>query len=112
MGFTYQEANNQGILMLDGDLTLSQAEELRMFLIKAIINVDELVLELGDVNDVDLTCLQLLCSVHRSAVRMNKRVAFAGQLPVTFSKVVRDAGYKRGSGCHLDRFGGCLWVKR
>ena len=83
-----------------------------MILIKAIINVDQLTLEFGDVHEVDLSCLQLLCSVHRSAVRMNKRVAFSGQHPEVFDKVVREAGYTRTTGCHLDCFGSCLWVKR
>ncbi len=112
MALTYQESGTQGTLTLDGDLTLAQAEELRMLLIKSIINVDELTLEFGDVRDVDLSCLQLLCSVHRSAVRMNKRVAFSGSRPEAFDKVMRDAGYVRSMGCHLDCFGSCLWVKR
>jgi len=112
MGLTYQEANNQGIVRLDGDLTLAQAEELRMFMIKAVINVDEIILDFGNVQDVDLSCLQLCCSVHRSAVRMNKRVGFAGRQPETFNKAVREAGYSRSTGCHLDCFNSCLWVKR
>ncbi len=112
MGITYRESNNQGTLKLEGDITLAQAEELRMLLIKSIINVDDLKVEFGDVHDVDLSCLQLFCSVHRSAVRMNKRVAFSGPRPEIFDKVVRDAGYVRSTGCHLDCFGSCLWVKR
>ncbi len=112
MALTYHEANNQGTLKLDGNLTLAQAEELRMLLIKAVINVDQVTLEFGNVHEVDLSCLQLLCSAHRSAVRMNKRVAFAGRRPEAFNKVVRDAGYARSTGCHLDCFGSCLWVQR
>jgi anti-anti-sigma regulatory factor len=111
MALAYQEANNHGILKLAGDLTLGQAEELRMILIKAIISVDQLTLEFDDVHEVDLSCLQLFCSVHRSAVRMNKQVAFSGRYPAAFEKVVRDAGYARTTGCHLDCFSSCLWVK-
>ena len=64
---TYEESNNRGTLTLEGDLSLAQTEEFRMLLIKAIINVDELVIAFGKIRDVDLSCLQLLCSAHRSS---------------------------------------------
>jgi ABC-type transporter Mla MlaB component len=110
MGLTYQEENNSGTLTLDGDLTLSQAEELRMLLIKAIINVDKLFLALGDIGEIDLSCLQLLCSAHRSAIRMNKTIAFAGAWTEPFRKAIQQSGYARTVGCNLDCSGSCIWM--
>jgi ABC-type transporter Mla MlaB component len=110
MGLTYLEENNRGTLTLDGVLTLSQAEELKMFLIKAIINVDQVFLALGDVQEIDLSCLQLLCSAHRSAIRMNKTVAFTGAWTESFKKAVHQAGYARTVGCSLDCSGSCIWM--
>lgn len=107
---TYEESNNRGTLTLEGDLSLAQTEEFRMLLIKAIINVDELVIAFGKIRDVDLSCLQLLCSVHRSSIRMKKRVVFSGTWPKAFRKAVSDAGYSRTSGCNLDLSSSCLWV--
>ena len=110
MGFNYQEENNRGTLTLDGDLTLSQAEELRMLLIKAIINVDQVLLDFGATRDIDLSCLQLLCSAHRSAIRMKKTVAFSGAWTESFRKAVHQAGYARTVGCSHDCSGSCIWM--
>ncbi len=99
-------------MTLDGDLTLSQAGELRTLLIKALINADRVVLEFGSVTDIDLSALQLLCSAHRSAVRLNKQLIFSGEWPGLFKQAVSDAGYARFAGCHLDRENSCLWMRR
>ncbi len=112
MSISYREANNRGTLVLDGDVTLAEAEELRMQLIKAIINVDELWLEFGTPGQVDLAALQLLCSAHRSAIRMNKKVGFTGAWPEPFRKAVHDAGFERSVGCSLDCFNTCIWVRK
>jgi ABC-type transporter Mla MlaB component len=108
----YQESNSQGTLVLDGDITVNTAEELRTHLIKAMINVEELSVEFGNIGDIDLSCLQLLCSAHRSAVRMNKRVTVSGAWPDRFRKTVRDAGFERNVGCSLDSCNSCLWMKK
>jgi anti-anti-sigma regulatory factor len=110
MGLSYQEENNRGTLILDGNLTLSEAEELRMLLIKAIINVEQIFLDFGDTREIDLSCLQLLCSAHRSALRMKKTVAFSGAWTESFRKAVHQAGYARTVGCSHDGSGSCIWM--
>jgi anti-anti-sigma regulatory factor len=105
-------AGNQGIVKLEGSLTVSQAEELRMRLIKTIIDVDQVRVEFGSVSEVDLSCLQLLCSAHRSATRMSKRLFLSKNWPEPFKKAVEDSGYSRHTGCRLDSDRSCLWVKR
>ncbi len=112
MSIIFEQTGNQGDLTLDGDLTLSQAGELRTLLIKALINADRVVLDFGSVTDIDLSALQLLCSAHRSAVRLNKQLIFSGEWPGLFKQAVNDAGYARFAGCHLDCENSCLWVKR
>ncbi len=112
MSVTLQQSGNEITLTLDGDLTLNHAEELRTFLIKAIIDSNRIFVQLGDVADVDLSCLQLLCSAHRSAARMNRHVSFSGKWPDRFKQAVRDAGYTRLTGCSLDADHSCLWTRR
>jgi anti-anti-sigma regulatory factor len=112
MSTTYKEENNRGTVTLSGNLTLTEAEDLRMILIKAIINVDQVFLTFGEIQDIDLSCLQLLCSAHRSAIRMNKTVAFSGPWTEPFRRVVHQAGYARSVGCSLDCTGSCIWMGR
>jgi anti-anti-sigma regulatory factor len=109
--FLEQQSGKQGNLTLDGDLTVNRAEELRMLLIKALIDADQVRVEFGPVTGVDLSCLQLLCSAHRSAGRMQRRLSLSGDWPEPFKQTVEQAGYARHTGCRLDSDHSCLWVK-
>ena len=110
--FRDQQSGKQGHITLDGNLTVVQAEELRSLLIKAIIDAEQVCLDFGTVADVDLSCLQLLCSAHRSASRMKKSVSLSADWPEVFKKTVEEAGYSRSTGCRLDIDHTCLWVKQ
>jgi len=110
MSVLYQKSGSTATLRIEGDLTLNGAAELRAALIKAIIDADEVVVEFGAVNGVDLSCLQLFCSAHRSAGRMNKRFRLSGNHPELFTLAVEDAGYRRITGCSYDRDNSCLWT--
>jgi anti-anti-sigma regulatory factor len=110
MGATFNKSGNAGVITLDGDLTLPYAEELKQTIIKAVLDVDELSFAFGDVQAADLSLLQLLCSAHRSAVRLNKKLAFSGVLPKPFTDTVEAAGFSCLKGCKLDCEKSCLWM--
>jgi anti-anti-sigma regulatory factor len=110
--FRDQQSGKQGIIKLDGNLTVNHAEELRMLLIKALVDAGHVRVDFGSVTDVDLSCLQLLCSAHRSASRMKRRLSLSGGWPEPFRQAVEDAGYMRLTGCRLDNDHSCLWTRR
>ncbi len=112
MSSTIEMNGNRGIITLDGDLTLADAKTFRTHLIKALIDSDEVTVRFGDVAAVDLSCIQLLCSAHRSAVRLNKRLALQPGWPERFQQVAQDAGFSRSAGCRLDMQNSCLWTGR
>jgi ABC-type transporter Mla MlaB component len=97
------------VVVLEGDITLPQMEELRNRFIKALVNADEVSLSMENVREVDLSGLQLMCSAHRSAVRFKKRLAFSGRPPKALKDAVEAAGYARVTGCKLDKDKSCLW---
>jgi ABC-type transporter Mla MlaB component len=109
--FRDQQSGKQGNIILDGNLTVGQAEGLRILLIKALIDAEQVRVDFGTVTDVDLSCIQLLCSAHRSATRMKRSVSLSGDWPEPFKKIVEEAGYSRLSGCRLDADNSCLWVR-
>lgn len=112
MNITFREqSGKQGNITLDGNLTVGQAEGLRMLLIKALIDADAIRVDFGAVTDVDLSCIQLLCSAHRSATRMKRNVSLSGDWPELLKKIVEEAGYARHNGCCLDVDNSCLWVR-
>jgi len=77
---------------------------------KALLDADAVSIAMEKVQDVDLSSLQLLCSAHRSAVRLHKQLAFSGDLPRIFSDAVETAGFERITGCKLDSGNSCLWA--
>ena len=83
-----------------------------MLLIKALIDADRVDVVFGSVTDMDISCLQLLCSAHRSASRMKKQLSLSGDWPELLKQTVEEAGYVRLAGCRLDVNHSCLWIKR
>jgi anti-anti-sigma regulatory factor len=111
MSVVFTRTGNKGVVTVDGDATLQQAEELRRVLIKALVDADEVSLDMDKVEKVDLSCLQLLCSAHRSATRFKKKFAFSGCPPQALREAVEASGFSRVTGCRLDCDKSCLWVK-
>jgi|SRR5208283_3638110 len=97
------------ILTLGGELTVEHAVAIKKALITALDNADRLVVDLGNVEEVDLTCLQLLCSAHRMSVRLNKRLMLSGNRSAAFRHLFYTAGFQRHTGCLLDTQESCIW---
>ena len=97
------------MLTLGGELTIEQAVEIKKVLITALGNTTRLILDLENVREADLTCLQLLCSAHRMSVRLNKRLILSGKRSEAFRNLCKTAGFQRHTGCVLDEQESCIW---
>lgn len=98
------------VLTLKGALTIERANELKLVLLDALDKNDNVVLNLEAVTEVDLSCLQLLCSAHRTSLDRHKQLSLEGRQPESFQQTVRDAGYTRPVGCHKESHQRCLWI--
>jgi len=108
-----KRSKEQSLLRLQGDLTIRSAGEVKASFIKALVESEEVAVDFDGVSEVDLTCLQLLCSAHRSATRLNKRFLFAdSNRPEAFLALVEAAGFARSMGCSLDCGKSCLWMPK
>ncbi len=110
MGSQMQISGNTCTITLEGDVTLPHSEELKKVLIKALLDTDDISVHTENLRETDLSCLQLLCSAHRSAVRLKKRIAFAGTAGKAFKDAVDESGFARVRGCKLDCEKNCLWT--
>ncbi len=110
MNATFKQSGNKGFVTLEGDLTLPHAEALKGIFIKALLETDEVSIAMENVQNVDLSCLQLFCSANRSAVRVKKQLAFQGNPPQAMRNAAEAAGYTRLKGCKLDCEKSCLWM--
>lgn len=108
----FEQSGSSGVLTFSGELTVEYVGEMRTALIQALINVDHVEMDFSGVTEVDLFCLQLLCSAHRTSLRFNKRVNFVGSQSAKFRETQEAAGYSRVTGCGLDREHSCFWIVR
>ena len=110
MGIRIDQSDRKCVITCDGEVTQQQVHELRTSFIKMLINVDEVAFELQHVTRAELPLIQLLCSAHRSATRLNKRFTFAGARPDILEKTAGSVGCLRQVGCSLDKDRTCLWT--
>ena len=97
------------ILRLAGELLIHDACRLRSMLIESFNKADRIEIDASSVTEADVSCLQLLCSAHRTSKLMNKFFGLSENASASFKKSVRQAGYARPSGCVLDTDKQCIW---
>jgi anti-anti-sigma regulatory factor len=101
MQATLNQSGNKSVIMLEGDLTLPHAKALKEIFTKALQESDDVSIAIVTAQNVDLSCLQLLCSAHRSAILLNKELTFIGSPPPAFNDAVEAAGLASAVGCKL-----------
>jgi len=102
------EEGGTGKLILDGDMTVQRAGELKTALIEALDKATSVVIDMEHITDADLSFLQLLCSAHRTSLKINKTVSLSENAPQFFWDTVKKAGYScKDPGCDDQN---CLWI--
>ncbi len=103
---------NNGLITFSGNMNSENTVKTRKVLIKALIHSDDVGMDFNNITSIGFLSLQILCSAHRSAVRLNKKLAFTeGGRPEIFIKAAEAAGFMRSTGCGLDCGKGCLWLE-
>jgi anti-anti-sigma factor len=99
-------------LRVGGELTIQHAAELRTCLLDALSNAQSVRIDLEAVEDIDLACLQILCSAHKSALLAGKALCLGDGAPECFRDSLDVAGFSRLRGCNTDAGNSCLWIQR
>jgi anti-anti-sigma regulatory factor len=108
--WSYDGEQRAGRLVVEQGLTIAQVCRLRESLLQGFAEADQVVLDIGAVDDVDLAGLQLLCAAHRFAGAHGKELQLAGGGD-RILKLVRAAGFIRGTLCNMGRDVPCFWAK-
>ena len=105
-----KERSGNGTVRLEGELNIQDAGQLKETLVKAFAETAELSLDLSGVTGIDIACMQVLCSAHKTFLTANKSFVVQGRVAPSFEQSVQDGGYARTAGCHADSQRTCLWV--
>jgi ABC-type transporter Mla MlaB component len=106
-----EDSQHGKVLILNGELCIQDADEFRTLLMESIGAADTITMNVASVTEIDLSCLQLLCAAHRTAIRQNKSLELDRQWPESCTQVIEHSGYARNIGCSHDKNGGCMWIK-
>jgi ABC-type transporter Mla MlaB component len=107
----HQDESGVLCLQLGGAATIPAAAALREALLAALRNETSVRLNLAGITQLDLSCLQLFCSAHHSALDGQKTLALDGELSGYVSDVLRCSGFGRKRGCaRSPEPASCLWA--
>ncbi|MBV5306891.1 MAG: STAS domain-containing protein [Desulfobulbaceae bacterium] len=97
-------------VILQGDLSVADAEPLRDVLIEAVAAADLVELDLEAVTSIDLATLQLFGSAHRTANDGGKKLAFSNCRNPVLIQARKASGFILKTGCRPESTKSCLWV--
>ena len=105
--FDLQRTGNDAVIVAGGRLTASNIGQLHRVLLEAFDGAARVDLFLHDVQEADLSFLQLLCSAHRTSVARGTAFTMSGlESADPVLRLIGAAGAERGVGCP----DGCLWT--
>ena len=108
--FIIDESEETGILKIDGALTIDEVETFKTAVQMAIGRVKKVIIDLENMTEISLACLQLLCSAHKTASRDNKCIVLWEKIPKAFKNTAFEAGLLRHNNCTEGRFDKCFWI--
>ena len=101
---------NRTLLHLEGKLTVNRAAELREILHEALGRDRVVAIDLAKVESMDLSCLQLLCAAHRTAVRDGKSLTVIEPRKTVLGREGLQAGFVFQKSCRYNQAQDCLWL--
>jgi len=108
--FGVKTSSHQNVpLLFEGNLTIRRAVEIRDMILNHFKNNDSLMISFGKVDSVDISFLQLLCSMHMLAVKENKTVRLDTPVSDELKKVMRHTGYEGSACCGQIEDTDCVW---
>ena len=93
MKYSFVKSDTQGMLTLNGKLTIDNAAELKGRLMETMKKTDHLTICIDNVTEVDISCFQLLYSAYLTALNLKKIFKLNKPGKGIFSDTLKSAGY-------------------
>jgi ABC-type transporter Mla MlaB component len=111
MGFhVNRKKGKPPVLTLEGDVGIGEAAELRNEIMGVMNESDSLTVDIGNIEKMDISCVQLLCAANRSFEKKSKVFKIdRGKNDMSCRTVLTGTGYDKNGGCHEKICKNCLW---
>ena len=110
MNFEINSTGDTSTLNLNGEVNIQCAADFWEALIKLQESGENILLNLTNVTGADISFMQLLCSAHRSSVKLNKCLKVTGSIPSWLKQAAKNAGYEKEV-CNSSMGQYCLWAE-
>ncbi len=109
MSIDIQMKNGLTTLNCQGELTIVQVSDFKKTITDIMPDSKEVIVDLLKITDMDISCLQLICSANRSFEQNKTQFTRKGNLTEIMEQTLRDAGYDPGDGCPETPCENCFW---
>jgi anti-anti-sigma regulatory factor len=103
-----QSGHTPKIVNLSGSLTVDRAAALKEELSATLEGDDNVLLSLSLVEEIDLSCLQVIYAANAKAKATGKILHFVGSVPVQVAKRLSACGFLHGAPEHAEEFEAAL----
>lgn len=111
--FKIDKSGKVGMVLIEGKLTTECADELKRAIVKAFDSTEHIIFNLEGVAEIDLCCFHILCTAHKTLMRLNKcTTLYYGNHPEVFRELPAGARYLCHSECGENGVRTCLWEKK
>ena len=92
MTVTLKLEESRSEVVLEGDIGIAEAAELKRVLMEALEACNRIEVSLGKATELDVTAVQLLWAAHREAGQANLEFAYVGTEPEQIVAALAEAG--------------------
>ena len=104
------EESGRVTVQVSGTMTIPMARDVHTALVESFARAGQVLLDLEEVEEIDLTGLQLVCAAHRSALNSGKVFLVKGHRREEILLAATKAGFARRTGCTKDN-DTCFWAE-
>lgn len=109
MSVDIQMENGLTTLNCQGELTIVQIADFKKTITDIMPGSEEVLVDMQKIIDMDISCLQLLCSVNRTFEQNKAKLTRKGNLTDIMQQTLLDAGYDLAEGCPEAPCELCFW---
>lgn len=109
MSFDIQMENGLTTLNCQGDLTISQIADFKKTITDIMQASKEVFVDLSKITDMDIACLQLLCSANKTFEQNKTKLTRLGDQTEMIRQTLLDSGYNPDEGCPEAPCENCFW---
>ncbi len=99
-------------LLIGGEATFDNEEEMHRTFSETLRGCDHLIVDIDKIEQADLSFVMLICSTHRTAELLKKRLTVKGVMPSASKWHFEYASESRKRGCLFSRRRHCLFWER